>query len=287
MESEEQVVVEEVTPPEKTASKERLLDALAIEEAAKSITRPTALLQVQNLITKIKRDAQALRRMERSKEQMEAGTLAVPPESAIALTPEKAVQVASVKDLSIRDDTPVLPQLDPFVIVSSSTSPRYTNIDRFAFDAGGYNSAFVTLYIPLPGVGSVDKSQIQCTFTSSSFDLIVNDLNGKSHRLFKNNLEKEINKKKCKHIVKADKVVIKLAKIKGEYGSYDMWNQLTAKKKKDHSKPENPQDSIMELMKDMYNSGDDNMKKMIGETMMKQRRGELDKDSMLNDDAGL
>jgi len=27
----------------------------------------------------------------------------------------------------------------------------------------------------------------------------------------------------------------------------------------------------------MYESGDDNMKKMIGETMMKQRRGELDK----------
>ncbi len=35
--------------------------------------------------------------------------------------------------------------------------------------------------------------------------------------------------------------------------------------------------SIEILMKDLYDSGDDNMKKMIGETMMKQRRGELDK----------
>jgi len=283
MTSDEKITMEETTPPELPPSEERLLDALAIEEAAKSITRPTALLQVQNLIDKIKRDAQALKRVERSKARMEAGTLSLPPESAVALQPEKAVQVAPVKDLSIRSEEDVLPHADPSVIVSSAISVKYTNIDRFAFDAGGYNSAFITLYIALPGVGSLDKSKISCNFTSVSFDLVVNDLQGKSHRLFKDNLEKEINKEKCKYIIKADKVVIKLAKVKGEYGSYDTWNQLTSKKKKDHSKSENPQDSIMDLMKDMYNSGDDNMRKMIGETMLKQRNGELDKGSMMND----
>ena len=36
----------------------------------------------------------------------------------------------------------------------------------------------------------------------------------------------------------------------------------------------------MQLMKDMYEDGDDNMKKVIGETMMKQQRGELGKDGM-------
>lgn len=36
----------------------------------------------------------------------------------------------------------------------------------------------------------------------------------------------------------------------------------------------------MDLMKDMYDSGDDNMKKMIGETMLKQREGKLDKGGM-------
>jgi hypothetical protein len=33
-------------------------------------------------------------------------------------------------------------------------------------------------------------------------------------------------------------------------------------------------------MRDMYESGDDKMKKMIGETMMKQRNGELNNDGM-------
>lgn len=287
MSSEETSFVKDITPPELPPSEERLLDALAIEEAAKSITRPTALLQVQNLIDKIKRDAQALKRVEQIKARTEAGTLSLPPESAIALPPEKAVQVAPIKDLSIRSEDDVLPHAEPSVIVSSATSVKYTNIDRFAFDAGGYNSKFITLYVPLPGVGSLEKSQITCNFTSGSFDLIVNNLNGKSYRLFKDNLEKEINKEKCKHVVKPDKVVIKLAKIKGEYGSFDMWNQLTSKKKKDHSKPDNPQDSIMDLMKDMYNSGDDSMRKMIGETMMKQQRGELGKDSMMDEKMGL
>lgn len=287
MSSDEAPIVEDITPPELPPSEEHLLDALAIEEAAKSITRPTALLQVQNLIDKIKRDAQALKRVEQIKARTEAGTLSLPPESAIALPPEKAVQVAPIKDLSIRSEDDVLPHAEPSVIVSSATSVKYTNIDRFAFDAGGYNSKFITLYVPLPGVGSLEKSQITCNFTSGSFDLIVNNLNGKSYRLFKDNLEKEINKEKCKHVVKPDKVVIKLAKIKGEYGSFDMWNQLTSKKKKDHSKPDNPQDSIMDLMKDMYNSGDDSMRKMIGETMMKQQRGELGKDSMMDEKMGL
>lgn len=283
MASEEKVVVEEVTPPELAPSEERNLDALAIEEVCKYITRPTALLQVQNLVAKIKRDAQAMRRVERSKAMMESGTLALPPESAVTPYPEHSVQVASVKDLSIRAEEPVILKPTPSVIVSSMSTVKFTAIDRFAFDAGGYDSAFVTLYIPLPNVGSLEKTKINCIFTSTSFDLVVNDLEGKSYRLFKDNLENDINDEKSKYIVKADKVVVKLAKVKKEYGGFDMWNQLTAKKKKDSKKNDNPQDSIMELMKDMYESGDDNMKKMIGETMLKQRRGELDKDSPMAD----
>ena len=82
---------------------------------------------------------------------------------------------------------------------------------------------------------------------------------------------------KSKKVVKADKVLIKLAKKKSEYGSYDHWSSLTAKKKKTSTAKENPAAGIMDLMKEMYETGDDNMRKVIGETMMKQRTGELDK----------
>ena len=76
------------------------------------------------------------------------------------------------------------------------------------------------------------------------------------------------------------------SKVKGEYGSYDSWNQLTAKKKKKKEKAatkDNPMGGIMDMMKDMYDNGDDQMKKMIGETMMKQRNGELNSDSLRDD----
>lgn len=102
--------------------------------------------------------------------------------------------------------------------------------------------------------------------------------------MFRDNLDKDINPDASKYIVKADKIVVKLAKVKGEYGSYDHWSGLTAKKKK-ASKKEDPSQSIMDLMKEMYDSGDDNMKKMIGETMLKQQRGELGKGGM-DDDIG-
>lgn len=158
--------------------------------------------------------------------------------------------------------------------------PSVASNSKFAFDAGGYNSAFVTLYIDLPSVGSVPKENISCAFTETSFDLIVKDLNGKTYRLFKDNLENSIDVEKSKKVIKADKVLVKLAKKKSEYGSYDHWSSLTAKKQKKPSAKDNPAAGIMDLMKDMYESGDDNMRKVIGETMMKQRTGELEKGGM-------
>lgn len=260
-------------------SEERLLDALAIESACVGINRPTALMQVNSLVERIRRDAKALKRMEISKVKMEAGTVALLPESAVTVPPCKDVQLAHVKDLSLVDTTD---KKQNTVIVSSRNLSKYSSIDRFAFDAGSYNSPTVTLYVNLPGVGAIDTTNISCDFKKTSFDLIVNSLNDTNYRLFRNNLFKDINPEKSKYIVKKDKIVVKLAKVKAEYGSYDNWTELSNKKKKtgnsNSSSSSNPTDGIMDLMKDMYDSGDDKMKKMIGETMLKQRTGELGKD---------
>ena len=42
----------------------------------------------------------------------------------------------------------------------------------------------------------------------------------------------------------------------------------------------NPTDTIIELMKDMYDSSDDRMKKMFDKAILKQHQGELEKDGM-------
>merc|ERR1711865_900824 len=111
------------------------------------------------------------------------------------------------------------------------------------------------------------KDDVHCVFEKNMFDVTVMDLAGKNYRLIrKNNLEHDIDPDKSKYIIKAEKIIVKLAKIKGEYGSYDFWSKLTDPKrkekkttKKDSGGSEDPSASIMNMMKDMYDSGDDNM----------------------------
>jgi calcyclin binding protein len=249
-------------------SQERFADADEIEAALAHITRPSAQLHLQNLITKLRKEGKALQRVA-------ASTSAASSDDSSAPTAAAASSAAALPDL------PTPPKRTPITApIITSSANKYQSFPTHYFDCGGYNSPLVTVYVPLTGIGSHDKSKISCNFTSTSFDLIVSDFtDGKSYRLLNDNLEKEIDVSKSKYTVKPNKIIIKLGKVKGEY-SYDYWTDLTAKKKKTENKGKNKEDptaGIMDMMKEMYDNGDDNMKKMIGETMYKQRTGQLDK----------
>lgn len=107
----------------------------------------------------------------------------------------------------------------------------YTSIESFAWDQGPYNSPTISVFVDLDDVGTV-KDNVRVIFTSAGFDLTVEGLNGRNYRLFKDNLEKDIIPSQSSFVVKKNKVVLKLQKVKGEY-SYDHWTNLTAKKKRD------------------------------------------------------
>lgn len=209
----------------------------------------------------------------------------LPPPPAATVSEEPVIEVGS--DGAFYSATPAPAAATTSAASASasasafSSSSKYVTVDKFLFDAGEYNSKLLSVYVELPGVGSV-KDKITCSFTKASFDLIIPDLNGKSYRLFKDNLEHDISPDTSKFIVKQNKVVVKIGKVKGEF-SYDNWTTLTAKKDK-KSKAESKSDpsaSIMDMMKNMYDEGDDSMKKVIGEAMMKSQRGEkMDKPDM-------
>lgn len=250
-------------------SQERILDAEAIEAVAAQMTRPTARMHLESLAKKLRKEGEALQRVEKSS-SIQAQSMDVD---------EKKEGDTDVPQQPLQ--TPVAAAASSRAIPSLPSTAKFIPIDRFSFDAGGYNAPFVTVYVTLPGVGSIDRDLIQCQFQTSTFDLVVKDLNGKSYRLFQDNLEKDIDASKSKIIVKSDKVLVKLAKVKqSDYGGYDYWSKLSDKKAREKSNKikDNPQSSIMDLMKQMYDEGDDNMKKIIGETMMKQQRGEINKD---------
>lgn len=173
----------------------------------------------------------------------------------------------------------------PSAPVSSAVPPKIPTIQKagafvpitdFAWDQGDHGSKDISIFIDLPDVGTA-KDRVNCVFGKHSIDLTIMDLNGKNYRLINENLEKDIVPNECKTIVKANKIVLKLIKHKGQY-SYESWTQLTSKKPRDAAeeakKKDNPTGGIMDMMKEMYDSGDDQMKKIIGEAMLKSSKGE-------------
>jgi len=272
----EEVEMSETPIPQ---SEERFLDADEIESLSKMAKRPSVKIQLQALVQRMKRDGNALKRVEESSKKADSVDDSA---NATATDPIKDETVDKViATPSLKSATPTISSSSSNVPISSSV--KYQPIDRFLFDAGSYNSPTVTLYINSPemkNIGSLPKDQINCKFTNSSFDLTIENFNGVNYRLFKDNLDKDIDPEKSACKVKANKIIIKLAKVKSEYGSYDSWTDLTSKKTKESKAQaaKDPSASIMGMMKEMYDNGDDNMKKMIGETMLKQREGRLGKD---------
>lgn len=259
------VSIDEVEEPTETPpSQERRMDADDLERILPQLKRPTAKMQLESLVKKMRKEAAALQAMEESNGKASVAAASVKDSSAPGPAPDAPIPAPAPAAKGVAAAVPPV----------TSPSVMYTNVDRFSFDAGSYNEKFVTLYLPLPGVGDLPKDQIKVAFGADEFDVTVLKLGGKNYRLKKNNLEHPIVPEKSKFVVKADKIIVKLHKVKGEYGSYDFWSKLSDPKQKD-KKNKDPAASITDMMKEMYENGDDKMKKMIGETMLKQRNGEL------------
>lgn len=188
----------------------------------------------------------------------------IPPESQVPM------------DVEIPESKQTIPVLQTKPVIPVTSGSAFIPLTDFAWDQGSYNSPSITIYIDLPQVGNV-KDNVDVKFGAHSIDLKVLDLNGKNYRLYKDNLEKDIIPHESKFIVKRDKIVLKLQKVKGEY-SYESWTTLTAKKPRDTNKEaekkSDPMGGIMDMMKEMYDEGDENMKKIIGEAMLKSKSGE-------------
>lgn len=124
---------------------------------------------------------------------------------------------------------------------------------------------FVKLYITLKGVHTLPKENVVVEYTPVSFKLFVKNLNNKNMELIIQNLAKSIDAKGSSYKVKSDEIVLSLRKA--DSGS---WSALTKSEVKAKEKPppkfnenEDPSTGIMNIMKQMYEEGDDEMKKTI------------------------
>ena len=186
---------------------ERLSDADEIESLLVAITRPSAKLHLENLITKLRKEGKALQRVAASQSST-AATASADSTTEAPSSDEPKTKVQKV------DTAPPTPPKHTPVTKPIITNSKYQSFPTYYFDAGKFQSPTVSVYVPLDNIGTHDKSKISCNFTSTSFDLVVNDFdsgNGKkSYRLLNDNLEHDIDVDTSKYVVKANKIIIKL-----------------------------------------------------------------------------
>ncbi|KAL3660003.1 hypothetical protein V7S43_014928 [Phytophthora oleae] len=147
----------------------------------------------------------------------------------------------------------------------------FTEISRFGWEDDGYGKEKVAVYIMsgIDGVGNLAKENVTCHFTKTSFDLKIIGLDNKNYRLFKQHLEKEIDPAKSSFRVKKNRVTLSLYKADKD----STWMNLTAKNPSKSAKPDtsDPSAGIMDMMKNMYAEGDDEMKRTIAKAWTESR----------------
>lgn len=126
-------------------------------------------------------------------------------------------------------------------------------------------ATMVKLYITLKDVHQLPKEAVICNFTEKSLDLHVLELDNKNYSLIINNLCEEIDVNHSAVKVKPDTVVVSLAKKVPKNWSHITGVEKRIKESKSSMVPmaDDPEANLMNLIKKMYQEGDDEMKKTI------------------------
>ncbi|KAL0305493.1 UNVERIFIED_CONTAM: Calcyclin-binding protein [Sesamum radiatum] len=123
-------------------------------------------------------------------------------------------------------------------------------------------------YVSLEGV---DQEKIEADFKPMSFDIKFHDVQGKNYRYAVPKLNKEIVPEKCKVLVKPKRVVVTL--VKASKGNWLDLHFKEDKLKPSLDKEKDPMAGIMDLMKNMYEEGDEEMKRTIAKAWSDARSG--------------
>ncbi|CAF4612779.1 unnamed protein product, partial [Rotaria socialis] len=133
---------------------------------------------------------------------------------------------------------------------------------------------FVKIYVQnLDGVGDLSSDQVRCSFEERVFSLEINNLKNVNYLFKRGRLLNEIKPAQSTFKVKKDMVIISLAKVDNK-----KWECIFRDEKKTEDKPlpkmddsKDPGDSLMKLMKNMYETGDDDMKRTIAKAWTESR----------------
>ncbi|CBI30889.3 hypothetical protein VitviT2T_015423 [Vitis vinifera] len=148
---------------------------------------------------------------------------------------------------------------------TSTPALNYVTLGSFSWDQ---DNEKVKIYVSLEGV---EQEKMDTLFKPTSIDVKFHEVQGKNYRCAIPKLNKEIVPEKCKVVIKPTRVIITLFKA-----SKGNWLDLKFKEDKlkpDLDKERDPMAGIMDLMKNMYEEGDDEMKQTIAKAWSDARSG--------------
>ncbi|KAL9232268.1 hypothetical protein vseg_007396 [Gypsophila vaccaria] len=142
---------------------------------------------------------------------------------------------------------------------------NYSTLPSFSWDQ---DTDKVKIYLPLEGV---QQEKIETNIKPKSVELKIHDVQGKSYQFAIPKLNKEVVPEKCKILVKPTRIVITL--VKESKGNWLDLHFKEDKLKPNLDKEKDPMAGIMDLMKNMYEEGDEEMKKTIAKAWTDARSG--------------
>ncbi|RCN39648.1 CS domain protein [Ancylostoma caninum] len=157
------------------------------------------------------------------------------------------------------------PATDANKSATSSSLPT-VKVTNYGWDE---SDKFVKVYITLQGVHNANPSTIQHSFSNFGYDISISDFSGKNYVMTMKGLRDEIVPEGSQIKQKQDMLLVMMKKkTEGK-----KWEQLTKLEydEKQKRKPkfddkaigDDPQASLMNMMKQMYEEGDDELKRTI------------------------
>ncbi|KAK3866750.1 hypothetical protein Pcinc_027734 [Petrolisthes cinctipes] len=164
-----------------------------------------------------------------------------------------------------------------------STPTTFTvNLRTYSWDQ---SDKFIKLYITLKNIQTLNKEAVTTTFNKKSMELNVKELEGKNYNLNVSNLADSIKPDASYHKVKTDMVVVLLAKEDQEHkwGGVTTEDVKASEARKPKTNSDDPSAGMMDLMKQMYDDGDDKMKQMLNKTWYESQQKSMKGEPGLSD----
>ncbi|XP_057325031.1 calcyclin-binding protein [Microplitis mediator] len=147
--------------------------------------------------------------------------------------------------------------------VTNSSKCYEVKLTNYAWDQ---SDKFIKLYVTLKNVQSLPKEAVYCDFKERSMDLRVMGLDNRNYQLPISNLCEDIEPSKSYVKVKTDMIAVFLSKKAPKNWSHVTGIEKRIKESKNaapNADNSDPEAGLMNIMKKMYQEGDDDMKRTI------------------------